>query len=101
MTPVIAPTQGPNRIPPDITAITRTLTSEPSTCTPDQVLNSANREKMAVTASSSFGVWADLCSSSRNSRMRIRKNRQISIRAALSKTASSMLKMSCMGTPWK
>ncbi|GAB8033293.1 hypothetical protein OkiPb00207_40900 [Escherichia coli] len=52
------PTHGPNRIPPDITAIIRTFTSEPSTGTPDQVLNRANSEKMAVTASNSFG---ELC----------------------------------------
>lgn len=97
ITPVMMPTHGPNRIPPDITAIIRTFTSEPSTGTPDQVLNRANSEKMAVTASNSFGECADLCNSSRNRRIRMRKNRQISINAARSKTASSMLNISCTG----
>jgi LytS/YehU family sensor histidine kinase len=32
-------------IPPDITAMIRTFTSDPSTGTPDQVLKSANSEK--------------------------------------------------------
>ena len=37
-----------------MTAMMRTFTSEPSTGTPDQVLNRANIEKINVTASSSF-----------------------------------------------
>ncbi|SAJ28042.1 Uncharacterised protein [Enterobacter cloacae] len=101
MMPVIIPTQGPKRIPPDMTAMMRTFTSEPSTGTPDQVLNRANIEKINVTASSSFGEWADLCNSSRNKRMRIRKKRQISINAARSNTARSILKISCTVRPGK
>lgn len=38
------PTHGPNRIPPDITAIIRTFTSEPSTGTPDQKEQGEQRE---------------------------------------------------------
>ena len=84
-----------------MTAMMRTFTSEPSTGTPDQVLNRANIEKINVTASSSFGEWADLCNSSRNKRMRIRKKRQISINAARSNTARSILKISCTVRPGK
>ena len=84
MIPVMIPTQGPKRMPADITEIILTFTSDPSTGTPDQVLKIANIEKITVTANSSFGVCADLCSSSRNRRMRIRKKMQISINAARS-----------------
>lgn len=38
------PTHGPNRIPPDITAIIRTFTSEPSTGTPDRAEQGEQRE---------------------------------------------------------
>lgn len=44
-----------------------------STGTPDQVLKRAKSEKIAVTASNSLGVCADLCRSSRNRRRRMRK----------------------------
>src|SRR5471030_3121829 len=86
------PTHGPNRMPPDIIAMVRTLISEPSTLIPESVPKMANREKIVVTAASSSGVWLWLsfCSSLRNRRVRVRKNRQINIRAARSKTASNI-----------
>ena len=75
---------------------TAELPPTPPVLTPTEP-DRANSEKMAVTASSSFGECADLCNSSRNRRIRMRKNRQISINAARSKTASSMLNISCTG----
>ncbi len=93
------PTRGQNKIPPDITAITRTLTSDLLPAPRTRCWNRANSEKDGGNGQQLFAEWADLCKSSWNRRIRMRKNRQISINARTVKTASSISNISCTSRP--
>lgn len=53
--PVIIPTQGPNNIPPETTAIILTFTSDPSTLIPEYVPKMANKQNTSVMTTRSVG----------------------------------------------